>query len=93
MKLNFKNKKGALSWEYIVVAAIVLVVLIVVLMIFTKGAKSGGDSLIDKIEGTKLDQDKDGVPDYLDKCPCDSDVGGEWTKSKNTKDKCTPCQE
>ncbi len=88
-----KNKKGALSWEYIIVGVLVLVVLIVVLMIFSKGAEKGGDSLLEKIEGTKHDTDKDGVANYLDKCPCDPEVGGEWTEDKGSIDKCTPCTE
>jgi hypothetical protein len=84
------NKKGAISWEYMVAGILVLVVLITILVIFTEGARKGGNELIDKLEGTG-DEDKDGVPNLLDKCPCDSDVGLDYTSAKKTKNACKQC--
>ena len=84
------NKKGELSWEYIVAGLLVLVVLITVLVIFTQGARKGGNQLIENLESTG-DEDKDGVPNLLDKCPCDPDVGTEYTGAKKTKTSCTQC--
>ncbi len=81
------NKKGAISWEYIVAGILVLVVLITVLVIFTEGARKGGSELIDKLEGTG-DEDKDGVPNFLDKCPYDEDVGTDFTDAKQNKAAC-----
>ncbi len=75
------GKKGAMSWEYIAGAVIVIVVLLVVGMIVSNAANKGGEQLEDKIKGTG-DEDKDGVPNFLDKCPCDNGVGEKWPDGK-----------
>jgi predicted PurR-regulated permease PerM len=85
-----KRKKGAMSWEYIATAILVLVVIVVVLLIFSQGAKKGSKELISKLEGT-ADQDADGIPNLLDKCPCDSEVGTTWTNTKKKMEDCQKC--
>ena len=82
-----ESKKGVLSWEYIVVGAMVLVVLIVVLIIFTSGADKGKEEILDKLESAK-DSDGDGTPDLLDKCDCDARVGTGFTDEVKEKSMC-----
>jgi len=84
------GKKGAISWEYIATAILVLVVIVIVLLIFSQGAKKGSKELITKLEGT-ADQDADGIPNLLDKCPCDSEVGTTWTDTKKKVEDCQKC--
>lgn len=66
-----KNKKGVeLSLNVIVIAAIVLIVVTVSIMVFTDIM---GDSInkINDLFGKMDDNDKDGIEDIMDQCPCE----------------------
>ena len=66
------NKKGfELSFNVIIVAAILLVTLVIVLVFVSGGFKKlfgGVDNKIDNLG----DPDKDGVTNLFDKCPCEA---------------------
>jgi len=64
-----KNKKAFELPQYVVGFAIAMIVLVVVVFIFRSGIGKEKDILEEQIDSFG-DCDKDGVQNFLDKCPC-----------------------
>jgi nucleoside permease NupC len=95
MTFNKKGNKKGIAWQTIAIAIITIIVVTLTIFWFRRGGEAavkGPAETLEQLTGD-TDIDGDGVANIFDKCPCDADVGREFTKQKPTKDACTPCQE
>jgi len=68
---NKKAQEGG-SLSIITKAVLVLLVLFVLIAIFLKFLPDQSKMIDEKICGLEHDQDNDGYPDTVDRCPCDT---------------------
>lgn len=67
--MTSKNKKAALAMEQMIVLGLLLIAFVVIIMISSDFFSSGQKNMEDTQEGVFNDEDKDGIPNTVDRCP------------------------